>query len=78
LGIRLHVGQLRISPCLPAEWPSCKVHYRYRETIHHITINQTKVGGTVTRVIMDGVEQADKAIPLKDDRLEHFAEIEVG
>ncbi|MFI5455936.1 MAG: GH36-type glycosyl hydrolase domain-containing protein [Isosphaerales bacterium] len=78
LGIRLHVDRLRISPCLPAEWRSCKVHYRYRETIHHITINQAEGGGTVTRVIMDGVEQADKAIPLKDDRLEHFAEIEIG
>jgi len=62
LGLRLDVDKLHLAPCLPAEWPSCKVHYRYRETVHHITITQSKAGGTVTRVVLDGVEQADKAI----------------
>ncbi|MDR3632866.1 MAG: glucoamylase family protein [Isosphaeraceae bacterium] len=78
LGVRLEVDTLRFEPCLPADWPSYKLHYRYRETVHHITVRQSKAGGTVTRVILDGVEQADKTIRLKDDRLEHFAEIEIG
>ena len=60
LGVRLDVDKLRLAPCLPADWPSFKIHYRYRETVHHITVTQTRAGGTVTRVIMDGVEQATR------------------
>src|SRR6185436_2227622 len=32
LGLRLEVDKLRFAPCLPAHWPSYKIHYRYRET----------------------------------------------
>ena len=78
LGVRLDVDKLRFEPCLPADWPSYKVHYRYRETVHHITVTQTGAGGTVTRVTMDGVDQSDKTIRLADDRHEHFVEVEVG
>jgi cellobiose phosphorylase len=78
LGVRLDVDKLRFEPCLPAEWRSYKVHYRYRETVHHITVTQTMAGGTVTRVRMDGLDQSDKTIHLADDRVEHFVEVEVG
>ena len=78
LGLRLEVDKLRLEPCLPADWPSFKIHYRYRETVHHITVTQTKAGGTVTRVTIDGVDQPDKTIQLADDRHEHFVEVEIG
>ncbi len=78
LGVRLDVDKLRFEPCLCADWSSYKVHYRYRETFHHITVKQTRAGGAVTRVSMDGVDQSDKTIRLADDRLEHFVEVEVG
>ena len=41
LGLRLEADKLRFEPCLPAEWEMFKVHYRYRETIYHITVRQT-------------------------------------
>jgi cyclic beta-1,2-glucan synthetase len=78
LGVRLDVDKLRFAPCIPALWPSYKVHYRYRETVHHITVTQTRAGGTVSRVVVDGVDQADKAIPLADDRREHFVLVEIA
>ena len=78
LGVRLDVDKLRFEPCFPADWSSYKIHYRYRETVHHITVTQTGAGRTVTRLTMDGVDQSDKTIPLADDRLEHFVEVEVG
>ncbi len=40
LGLRLQVDKLRFQPCLPAEWNECKIHYRYRETVYHITVVQ--------------------------------------
>ena len=77
LGLRLEVDKLRFEPCLPADWESFKVHYRYRETLYHITVQQTPVGSGETSVTIDGVEQHDKAIPLVDDRQEHSVEVRI-
>jgi cellobiose phosphorylase len=78
LGLRLEVNRLRVEPVFPKDWESFDIHYRYRETFHHIHVRNTGPGQTVTRVIADGVEQPDKTIPLHDDRQEHRAEVEVG
>jgi cyclic beta-1,2-glucan synthetase len=74
LGLRLEVDKLRIAPCLPADWKQYKVHYRYRETVYHIVVSQTK---SETRVIVDGVQQPDNAISLVDDRQNHSAEVRI-
>jgi cyclic beta-1,2-glucan synthetase len=78
LGLRLEVNRLRIEPVFPSEWESFDMHYRYRETFHHIHVRNLGPGRKVTRVLFDGVEQPDKTIPLYDDRQDHHAEVEVG
>jgi len=81
LGLRLEADKLRFEPCLPAEWEEFTVHYRYRETIYHITVRQTPVanndmiGGQ--SIAIDGVEQLDNTIPLVDDRQEHSVEVRI-
>ena len=77
LGLRLEVDKLRFEPCLPADWKMFKVHYRYRETIYHITIQQMPVGSGETSVAIDGALQHDKAIPLVDDHQEHTVEVRI-
>jgi cellobiose phosphorylase len=77
LGLRLEVDRLRFAPCLPADWTSFRMHYRYRETVYHITVLQTPVGDGGGRVTLDGVGQEDGAIPLVDDRREHDVEVTV-
>ena len=77
LGLRLEVDKLRFAPCLPADWKAFKVHYRYRETVYHIAVLQTRDGNGETSVTVDGVEQHDKAIPLVDDRQEHSVEVRI-
>ncbi len=77
LGLRLEVDKLCFEPCLPADWESFKVHYRYRETLYHITVRQTPANSGETSVTIDGVEQHDKAIPLVDDRQEHSVEVRI-
>ena len=62
---------------LPAEWKELKIHYRYRETFHHITIRNNGAKN-VTRVVFDGVEQPEATIPLLDDGQEHHADVELG
>lgn len=78
LGIRLNVDKLRFAPCLPADWTDFKVHYRYRETVYHITVIQSVDNGPEQAVLVDGVRQADSAIPLVDDRREHLVEVRVA
>jgi len=76
--LRLDVDKLRFTPCLPPAWSSLKIHYRYRETFYHITINNGGSGFTVNRVVVDGNEQGEKFVPLIDDRNDHQVEVDVG
>ncbi len=78
LGLQLEVGKLRFAPCLPADWETFKLHYRYRETVYHITVLQTHAADNKISVTVDGVEQRDGAVPLVDDRLEHAVEVRIG
>jgi cellobiose phosphorylase len=77
LGLRIETDKLRFEPCLPAEWDTFKVHYRYRETIYHITVLQRRdnSGASVT---VDGVELSGKTISLVDDRQEHAVEVRIA
>ncbi|MFH0797150.1 MAG: glucoamylase family protein [Candidatus Omnitrophota bacterium] len=75
MGLQREGNMLRFAPCLPEHWKSFKIHYRYRETVYHITIAQTGSGNLVTNITVDGVEQKDGNIHLVDDRQEHVAEI---
>jgi cellobiose phosphorylase len=75
LGLKLEVDKLRFAPCLPSDWETFKLHYRYRETVYHIVVFQTadnKAGVTV-----DGVEQKGEVVHLVDDRLEHAVEVRI-
>ncbi|HAH31833.1 MAG TPA: cyclic beta 1-2 glucan synthetase, partial [Elusimicrobia bacterium] len=78
LGIRLKVDKLYFEPCLPEEWNSFKVHYRYRETFYHINIERSGPADNVISVVVDGREREDRAIPLADDRMEHRVEVKIG
>jgi len=75
LGLRLRADKLYVAPCLPADWASLKVHYRYRETTYHITILQTQIPDAGMQVISDGEMQRDNSIPLIDDHQEHIVEV---
>ena len=36
LGLKLEGNRLRLTPRLPKHWPTCKIDYRYRQTLYHI------------------------------------------
>jgi cellobiose phosphorylase len=77
LGIHLEVDRLRFAPCLPSDWRSFKIHYRYRETFYHITVTNSGGGKVVNRLIADGTAQPGAALELKDDRQPHHVEVHV-
>jgi cellobiose phosphorylase len=78
LGLRLEVDRLRFEPCLPADWPEVTIHYRYRETLHHIVFRRAGPGQTIRRVVVDGRENPDGILPLVDDHVVHHVEVELG
>jgi cyclic beta-1,2-glucan synthetase len=88
LGLHREADRLRIAPCVPSEWDSYKIQYRYRESLYHITVN--RVGDNSERVIRvtidglvvyeDGADAAEESrgvIPLVDDHREHQVLIEL-
>jgi cyclic beta-1,2-glucan synthetase len=78
LGLKLEADRLSFAPCLPADWKTYKIHYRYRETVYHITVLQTHATKDGITVSVDGVERGGNSIPLVDDRKEHRVEVRIS
>ncbi|MGB5457930.1 MAG: glucoamylase family protein [Gammaproteobacteria bacterium] len=89
LGLQLEVDHLHLAPCIPAQWPSYKIHYRYRETVYHISVKRVdEASARSIRVTLDGTEVSGAGIdaagrprgmiPLVDDRREHYVEVELS
>ncbi|HSD96590.1 MAG TPA: glycosyl hydrolase family 65 protein, partial [Sulfuricaulis sp.] len=81
LGLRLKVDKLYFAPCLPTDWKTFKMHYRYRETVYHIVVSQARAADDAkigeTSITVDGVELHVQAIPLIDDRQDHAVEVKI-
>lgn len=75
LGLRLEVDKLSFAPCLPADWEEFKVHYRFRETVYHITVLHARSATDKSSVTVDGIERQDSTIHLTDDHQEHSVEV---
>ncbi|MFA5074367.1 MAG: glucoamylase family protein, partial [Nitrospirota bacterium] len=77
LGLRVEGEKLYFEPCLPPDWESYKIHYRYRETTYHISIVQLHSEVQKMTMIQDGVVRTEQYIILVDDHQEHFVEIKI-
>jgi cellobiose phosphorylase len=75
LGLSLKNGKISFSPCLPHSWNEIKIHYRYGETLYHITIRQA--AGTTAVLTLDGLVMPAAEIQLVDDRQEHTLEVDI-
>ena len=76
LGVGLEIDKLRIAPCLPADWKSFSLRYRFRETPYHITVSQAESDATPL-VRLDGELQAGNVITLVNDLAEHTVQVVV-
>ena len=77
LGLRRDADTLRVAPCLPADWTTFRVHYRYRHTVYHITVLQTSTAQGARALTLDGALLPGPAIPLVDDLCEHAVELRI-
>jgi len=76
LGINQEADKLIFAPCVPAEWESFKVRYRYKNTFYQINFTQ-KQGVGETTVMLDGVEEKGNVISLVDDGREHSVDVKI-
>jgi cellobiose phosphorylase len=77
LGLRLETDKLYFEPCLPAEWDSYKINYRFRDTRYIIRIIQSSDWNPKLTIKVDGAESNDIFISLVNDGLEHQAEVKL-
>ncbi|HEY5407179.1 MAG TPA: glycosyl hydrolase family 65 protein, partial [Ginsengibacter sp.] len=74
LGLKQEGNKLSITPCVPKEWGSFKVHYRYKKSMYHIEVMQMNMGEEIS-IRVDGAAQKDKIITLVDDGAEHTVHV---
>jgi cyclic beta-1,2-glucan synthetase len=74
LGLTLEKDKLHMTPCVPADWETYAVDYRYRGTVYHITVVQLVSEGDSTLTV-DGVAQDAPVISLVDDGAHHAVEV---
>ena len=75
LGIRREADKLRFMPCMPAEWKSFSVDYRYQETTYHIQIRTSETGNAKVGIVVDGIMQSESFLTLVNDLNPHRVEV---
>jgi cyclic beta-1,2-glucan synthetase len=78
LGFTKHGNALTLEPCIPRSWNEFSIQYRYGSAVYAIEVRRRGNGSEVTRVAIDGVESADRAISLVDDGQRHNVAVELG
>jgi len=78
LGLCVEGNKLSIAPCLPPDWESYCIDYRYRNTLYQITIKQglhDSLENTARGFKLDGVQQEQAWLILTDDKQDHLVEL---
>ena len=80
LGFRLRGKTLSIDPCIPQEWPSYSIRFRYHSAVYKITVeNPQHVSRGVVVIELDGKTLAlSSNIPLADDGSGHTVRVVLG
>ncbi len=75
IGLKRHAQILKFEPCLPPEWTTVKLSYKYHDTSYHITFIQDGAKGDAMVIEMDGVEKPAQSIGLANDFIEHAVKV---
>jgi cellobiose phosphorylase len=79
LGLKREGNRLQIRPCMPEEWMTFSLHYRFLDTAFHIVVLRTsEPGAAEIRTTLDGAQLAEPGIPLVDDQLDHIVEVRIN
>jgi cyclic beta-1,2-glucan synthetase len=80
LGFRVRGTMLSIDPCIPRNWPSYSIIFRYHSATYQIRVNNPSgVSRGVASITVDGKGLVGRAtIPLMDDGAAHQVQIVLG
>jgi cyclic beta-1,2-glucan synthetase len=79
LGLSKSGNKLRISPCIPKDWPGYDLTYRFGNSRYLISVkNPYGLNQGIQRVLLDGSRLPENDIPLLDDGKEHEVQILMG
>jgi cyclic beta-1,2-glucan synthetase len=79
LGFHPHGDHFRVDPCIPQDWKSFTLSYRYRSATYRIRVeNPHGVQCGVEQVLVDGQNVERGAIALADDGKTHEVRIILG
>ena len=79
LGFKLEGDRLRIDPCIPRFWREFEITYRHGKTTYEIKVeNPHALSRGVASVRVDGQEQREDQITLKDDGQTHEVQVVLG
>jgi len=79
LGVNREGDYLHLIPRLPEAWATYKIHYRYRQSVYHITITRRAPELTgKNQLTIDGQEISGARVLLVDDHQEHAVEMKIG
>ena len=80
LGLRIRGKTLSVDPCIPRNWPSYSIDFRYHSAIYQIRVdNPSGVSRGVASISVDSKMLVDRAsIPLADDGVTHQVRIVLG
>ena len=73
-GLRKEGSTLSFVPCVPIEWGSFKIHYKYKSSIYHISFIQNPEVGEM-HVKENNIDIPEKKITLVDDGMSHVVDI---
>jgi len=75
IGLKLEKGTLRFAPCLPPEWPTCQMDYRFGNTTYHIEISSSEQPSV--KIFLNGAEQPQGCVTLTDDGGSHEIKVTI-
>jgi cellobiose phosphorylase len=79
LGLERVGTRLCFRPCLPQDWESCAIDYRFGTTHYRIAVSQLcdAAAEPALRCTLDGVEQDGPEVELLDDQREHAVGVHI-
>jgi cellobiose phosphorylase len=75
VGIRRKGNTLSFVPCIPEDWATLKITYRFINTLYNIEFTQSREQGIPVKVLVDGVQESDSLINLVNDGQVHEVKI---
>ena len=79
LGLKLQGDQLTLQPCVPSEWKSFTIDYRYGKTTYSLEVDCTQDHGVPVKWVVDGKDVGEQSfLQLVDDGQQHQVVVQLG